>query len=369
MKIKDTAIRLYSSQSQAETAYSEESFRFWTGTKPENNVNQPADIFSISTRAADLIEFAKPDNNSMLTEKKSDSITDSINETDDSGLDNKQKVALKLIEMMFEQLTGKKLNLSDTIIKMKKAFEEINTENAEYSKAINKNNPQQASEPAWGAEYSKREIQYRSEFTSFQAEGIINTADGKSISFNLSFELSQEFMKENNIDIQMGNAVKKDPLVLNFDGTSAELSDSRFDFDLDADGTNENIPFVKTGSGFLVLDKNKDGKVNDGSELFGPWTGNGFNELKTLDSDNNDWIDQNDSSYGSLSIWEKTANNADKLTSLKDKNVGAIYLKSTATPYTIYDGTGKAGAEKASTGIFLTDSGSVSTIEQMNILV
>ena len=50
----------------------------------------------------------------------------------------------------------------------------------------------------------------------------------------------------------------------------------RFAFDLNADGQAEQINFVAPGSGFLVFDRNQDGKVNNGSELFGPTTDNGF---------------------------------------------------------------------------------------------
>lgn len=368
MKIKDTAVKLYSSHSAIDASYAEESLRFWMGSNPNSGESQTADRFSLSPRAASIMEFTKSGNSAIKADSKNSADSSAVDESDDSGLDNKQKVALKLIEMMFEQMTGRKLNLADTIVKMRKAFEEINRENAEYTDAINNNDSQQAADPGWGAEYSKKEILYRAEYTSFQAEGVINTADGKSISFNLSLELSQEFLQENNLDIQMGNAVRKDPLVLNFDGPSAELSGPGFEFDLDADGSRENIPFIKGGSGFLVFDRNKDGKVNDGSELFGPKTGNGFSELKTLDSDNNDWIDEADKDYNNLQVWDKKVG-SDKLSSLKDKNVGAIYLKSAATPFTFYNSAGKAEAEKTSTGIFLTDSGSVSSIEQLNIWV
>ncbi len=37
-----------------------------------------------------------------------------------------------------------------------------------------------------------------------------------------------------------------------------------------------NIAFATGNSGFLAFDKNADGMINDGSELFGPESGNGF---------------------------------------------------------------------------------------------
>ena len=66
-----------------------------------------------------------------------------------------------------------------------------------------------------------------------------------------------------------------------------------------SDGRKDNISFVQPGSGFLAVDKNNDGKINNGKELFGPNTGNGFDELAKYDSDGNQWIDESDPSLKS----------------------------------------------------------------------
>jgi hypothetical protein len=50
--------------------------------------------------------------------------------------------------------------------------------------------------------------------------------------------------------------------------------------------------------------KIKDGRVNDGRELFGPRTGDGFAELAAYDDDGNNWIDENDGIHDNLSIVE-----------------------------------------------------------------
>ena len=47
-----------------------------------------------------------------------------------------------------------------------------------------------------------------------------------------------------------------------------------------------------SGSGFLALDKNGNGKIDDGSELFGTKSGDGFADLAEYDSDGNGWIDE-----------------------------------------------------------------------------
>jgi len=98
--------------------------------------------------------------------------------------------------------------------------------------------------------------------------------------------MSREFSQETNLTIRAGDALK-DPLVINLTGAPVALSQDKFAFDLNADGQNEQIGMVKSGSGFLVLDKNHDGIVNDGSELFGPTSGNGYQELAAYDGDKN----------------------------------------------------------------------------------
>lgn len=53
----------------------------------------------------------------------------------------------------------------------------------------------------------------------------------------------------------------------------------------------------------MALDVNYDGIINDGRELFGPRTGNGFLELAEFDIDGNNWIDENDPIFEKLRIW------------------------------------------------------------------
>ena len=54
---------------------------------------------------------------------------------------------------------------------------------------------------------------------------------------------------------------------------------------------------------FLALDLNGDGRINNGSELFGALSGNGFADLAQYDSDANGWIDENDEIFQRLKVW------------------------------------------------------------------
>ena len=91
------------------------------------------------------------------------------------------------------------------------------------------------------------------------------------------------------------------------------------------------------GAGLLDLDKNADGKSNDGKELFGPTSGNGFAELAALDSDGNGWIDENDPAFQQLKVWTKDASGEDHLSSLAQAKVGALFLGNASTPFSMND--------------------------------
>jgi hypothetical protein len=203
---------------------------------------------------------------------------------------------------------------------------------------------------------------------SFEAEGVVRTADGQEIAIDVSLSMSREFMQETSLDVMMEETVK-DPLAINFEGSAAELTQRKFDFDLDMDGSADQISFVGPGSGFLALDQNGDGAVNDGSELFGARTGNGFTELAAYDDDGNEWIDEGDSVYEGLRIWEKDSEGNDRLMALGKRGVGAIFLGHTNTPFQMKDENNQLQGIVRSSGVFLSESGSVGTVQQLDLVV
>ena len=171
------------------------------------------------------------------------------------------------------------------------------------------------------------------------------------------------------IDIRAGAAQLKDPLVINFNGTAAQLTDEKISFDIDADGTEDQISFVGPNSGFLALDKNQDGKINNGSELFGALSGNGFADLAQFDEDNNGFIDENDSIYNKLRIWTRDPEGNNQLIALGSANVGAIYLSHNNTPFEIKDADNQLQGVVRASGIYLGDDGSVGTVQQLDLVV
>ncbi len=200
------------------------------------------------------------------------------------------------------------------------------------------------------------------ESLSFSTMGHIQTEKG-SLDINLDFSMSRSFAIENQIDIYS----TFDPLVINLDGEIPNLSTDTFSFDLDNDGEEEQISKLGLGSGFLALDKNGDGIVNQGSELFGTITGDGFGELSAYDEDSNSWIDENDSIFNQLQIWLKNEENGGKeLVGLGEVGIGAIFLNAQASEFTYKTETNQTLGEMKSCGIFLNENGSCGNISQID---
>ncbi|MCI5613895.1 MAG: hypothetical protein MR356_06100 [Agathobacter sp.] len=208
-----------------------------------------------------------------------------------------------------------------------------------------------------------------SESTTFATKGIVQTADGRKIDFNMEVSMSRAFMQETNL-LEVKDYIKTDPLMINLDTNIGSVSDQKFFFDLDSDGKEEQISFAGKGSGFLALDKNGDGKINDGSELFGTSSGDGFKDLAEYDEDGNGWIDENDSIFNRLKVWTKDENGKDFLIDLKKADVGAIYLRNADTQFSLKDNENKLNAEIKKTGIYLREStGAVGTLNHVDLVI
>ncbi len=206
------------------------------------------------------------------------------------------------------------------------------------------------------------------EATTYATTGIVKTADGKEISFNLEFGMSRSFEEYYEETYATKVSSYCDPLVINLDTNVAQVSDQKFFFDLDGDGSEEEISELNSGSGFLALDLNEDGKINDGSELFGTKSGDGFKDLSKYDSDGNGWIDEGDPIWDKLLIWTKDEDGKDKLYHLSDLGVGAIGLSKVSTQFALNSKKDNSNnAMIRSTGIFLYESGTVSTIQHLDL--
>ena len=112
---------------------------------------------------------------------------------------------------------------------------------------------------------------------------------------------------------QISHLVLSTPIVLdlNGDGVRTMSISEGVKFDLFADGDKVNTGWVSSGDGLLVLDRNHDGSIGDGSELFGSSTSladgtkaiDGYVALRELDTNHDGVISSDDAAFADLQVW------------------------------------------------------------------
>ena len=205
------------------------------------------------------------------------------------------------------------------------------------------------------------------ENTQFHAKGQAKTDDGRVIDFSIDIMMSRSYMEYMNVYIPAMQNALCDPLVVNIGCDTSNVRDQKFMFDIDADGEKDEISLLGRGSGFLALDLNEDGVINDGSELFGTKSGDGFADLKEYDSDGNGWIDENDEIFSRLKVWCKGDDGEDILMDLKEADIGAIYIGSEDTEFTMTGNDGSRDGVIRSTGFFLKESSGAGTVQHVDM--
>lgn len=329
MIINTSEISLKSENESFKVRHATESVKFWV----ENPVNKPAPV---ATQKSDFKDTAK-------------------NDTKSSG-DAKLDLKIKLLEQILKEIYN----------------QEFDTIYADYSKVnenVSKINNSFANlDPDWRIKYQREEVLIEHESSNFKADGKIKTSDGKQLDFEL--QLKMEF---NNLQItsqaQEISKQRKDPIVINFDGTADLLDFGKFEFDLENNGLVSSIPYLKSGKGFLVIDSNKDGKVNNGRELIGAMSGDAFSELKALDYDGNNWIDEKDKSYNDLRTWEIHQNGYNRLTPLKQRGVEAIYLGNVATKFYQRSIENEINGQITKTSVFVNNNHQVLPTHQLDFFM
>lgn len=220
-------------------------------------------------------------------------------------------------------------------------------------------------------EFERRDEYREIETLQFGAMGTVETEDHRTITFNTQFDLVRDHQTEHTVRLKGDNINEIrliDPLVINFQDEPAILNDTQFSFDLNADGKNEEIACLGEGNGFLALDRNDNCRIDDGTELFGPTTANGFTELRTYDQDQNGWIDENDPVFNQLKIWERDTSGKDSLETLEQKGIGAICLQNVAAEFGYKNDEDNLLGQSKRAGIFLREDGTAGTVQQIDLV-
>jgi O6-methylguanine-DNA--protein-cysteine methyltransferase len=291
---------------------------------------------------------------------------------------SKYELKLEMLRQMLQALKGYKLgdtfNASNTMKQLQANYKSAaSAYAASYSASVSAASTTSSGTASTGNVWTKTTVTSgfftESENTAFETTGVAKTADGREISFGVSVEMSRAFCAKYESFTQQDYVVT-DPLMINLDSNVASVSDMKFMFDINADGEEEEVSLAGKGSGFLALDKNGDGKINDGSELFGTKSGDGFADLAAYDEDGNGWIDEADSVFKNLKIWTKDEDGKDVLMDLKKADVGAIYLGNVDTQFSLNNlETNQTNGIVRKTGVYLKESGGVGTVQHVDLAV
>lgn len=204
------------------------------------------------------------------------------------------------------------------------------------------------------------ELSYRYQQVSANFSGAVELADGRAFSWSFDLQMQSEQLS---MSISQTEPAK-DPLVLSFDQTPFRYTGETHSFDFFANGETKQLAGLAASQYYLTFDRNQNQQIDNGSELFGPTTNQGYQELALLDDDQNGFIDENDASWSKLGVWQP----GEQLKSLSQMGVVAISTMSVSTSFGLYD-SDKLQAHIARSGIFLKESGEVGLVQQVDLNV
>lgn len=353
MRIASAEVQMASSHASQQHHAIQESLRMWVGDRrpdfADDGQARPA-----LQQAAERVTISDAGRTAQTGE------AEAIKQASEAAENDPR---LTLLRRMIEMLTGRQARVFDASEIAPRGNVEAPPATAEGA----------ADRPAgYGVEYDYREVYSEVEQTAFSATGTVRTADGKEIAFTLQLSMSRSYYEESNVSLRLGDAARqqKDPLILDFTGSAGQLSDQRFSFDIDADGKADSINRLAPGTGFLALDRNGDGRINDGSELFGTRSGDGFADLAAYDDDGNGWIDEADPVYQQLRVWTPSADGTGRLQTLAELGVGAVQTAASATtPFALRTADNTPLGAVRSTSVYLREDGGVGTVQQIDLSV
>lgn len=146
--------------------------------------------------------------------------------------------------------------------------------------------------------------------------------------------LSQAVVEQRGLELEVRvdqTPQQVDPLVLDLasNGFATSGLGRPVRFDLDVDGRQDSISAPVGDDALLALDRNGNGRIDDGRELFGDQHGaaNGFAELARFDDNSDGRIDTADAVFDQLRLLRFDAQGRQQLQTLGEAGVSAIDLR------------------------------------------
>lgn len=203
---------------------------------------------------------------------------------------------------------------------------------------------------------------------NYQVQGKFNIND-QELTLNYSLSLSSKSVSYSKVEISA--AALKDPIIVQFGSQGIGEIKGQKDFAINEDNILDELPIFSGDVGYLVYDKNNNQQADDGSELFGPKTGQGFIELAQLDSNKNGFIDVEDQHFDQLYLWQPSDDNnpTEQWLSLKDAKIQAISLSAISTPFDFYDQQGKVQAQLRQSSFAISENGLGRGVHQVDVRI
>ncbi|MGA3679554.1 hypothetical protein ACPCX5_05685, partial [Pseudomonas graminis] len=160
------------------------------------------------------------------------------------------------------------------------------------------------------------------------------------------------------------------PIILDLDGNGVRTDglEAGVHFDHDGNGFSELTGWVAQGDGLLVYDKNSNGIIDDGSELFGNnskltdgLAENGFKALQAFDDNHDGVVNKDDLGFEKLLVWKDANGNgltdAGELMSMSEAGVKALNIS-----YNESSSAVEHGNHYRESGTYVTTDGNVASM-------
>ena len=291
--------------------------------------------------------------------------TDSTEEASENSENSREFNAFQTVGMVKHILAQLSSHTKDWLDKPLVAeFNSNNLQSAAFSASFSEQsmlftaNQSQSSSDGQYLATTEWELGYQALQASFSGE--LALSSGETISFAFDFSMEVSWARYSYSEQAM-----TDPLVVSLSGTPVQLdADNSSAFDLFNNGSTVPLPQLAAQQFYLAFDRNADSKVNDGSELFGPRTGQGYAELAAYDDNGNGLIDPSDDIWQYLYLWRPQQS----LLSMQEAQLGAISIESVATQMPLYQQQHQLGQISRS-GLAFTENGKPALVQQIDLLV
>jgi hypothetical protein len=177
-------------------------------------------------------------------------------------------------------------------------------------------------------------------------------------------------------DAQVNALITADPIVLDLSGAGIHTSNVNtqgVNFDITGTGKVDTVGWTTGNEGFLVLDKNHDGLVNSGAEMFGTGmlmgdgtrAASGYQALSQYDTNHDGVINANDAVFKQLQVWVDANHDgkveAGEMKSLHDLGIVSLDLHAQA------GNTADNGNSIGLTSTYTTASGATHQMADVNL--